>query len=356
MQIKIKQKPVLISHKIGSSFLIKNTSFFVTIYPGLLWFKDLNSKKQFRLFLNFQGPQKRFTVLHDLKNGQLKIFFETNLGFFSYKIKNDSNKKLILFFENLPNNVTEIKSDSDANFKKISAKESISLPIEQINDLQVEEQLSFGVLKKQDIELIKKREDLLEILPFIFMLSQYYLDTSAYASKNVFIENLKTLMQNNEKILLEEALHNVYKALFFDAFVPRANDEEYQNIGIFKEEPGVSPVMVFSELYRIIKSLLINEDADGLYLLPCLLVSLHHGKAVNLKVSFGLVDLEWSKKILKKVVIRSADDLKIKLNLQAKIKNFRLKEDEQGKGKICQNSDEITLKKNRVYYLDNFKK
>lgn len=353
MQIKIKEKFKIISHDLGSSFLILNTSYFVKIYPGLLHFKDLNSDKTFKIFLKFQGPVKDFTILQNLFNGNIEVSFHSKDGYVAYKIL-VSEKEVFLNFEKISKEKLEIEFDGIVN---ISSKDKIKLPITVISNTKPQEYLSFGIYKKPDLYLIKKREDLNEILPFIFLYSQFFLDAqyNCCLRKKCLLKEVDNDFQKNEKQKLYDEFLNVFKVHFFGSFIPRMNDEEFQNILPYSST-DLNPFCVFKKLYYSIKAILLNEKQNELYLLPCLPEEFNHGRATNIKIKKGSLDIEWSKKILKKLVFRPFQDESFKLILQSQIKTFRIRSQKNEKGKFFKNGDVITLQKDKIYLFDKFKK
>lgn len=353
MQIKLLEKFNILSHDIGRSFLVLKTSYFVKIYPGLLFFKDLNSDKQFKIFLKFNGPVKNFTIIQNLLNGNLEVFFHTEDGFVSYKISTEENSG-ILFFDRITDQNFKIEFNE---LKDVNAKETIKLPIKTISSLVPNEKIFFGIHKKPDLYFVKKREDILEILPFIFLYSQFYLDVgySCCLRKDCLLKDFDKEILRKDKQELTQKLLNIFKVHFFGAFIPRLNDEEYQNIVSYFEKDA-NPFCVFIRLYHSIKSLFINTKDDELSILPCLLTDLHHGRVLNFQTPFGVIDLEWSKKLLKKVIFKPSKDVSLKLVLQSSIKNFRLREGKNEKGQIFNNEDVGTFQNGKIYLLDKFMK
>lgn len=353
MQIKIKDKFKIISHDIGSIFLIMNTSYYVKIYPGLLSFKDLDSNKTFNIYLKFQGPVKNFTIVQNLFNGNIEVFFHIKDGYVSYSILT-SEESTYLYFDRITTDKFKIEFNEEL---KISPKENIKLPINVISNSKPKEYLSFGIYKKPDIYFIKKRENLNEIFPFIFLYSQFYLDAqyNCCLRKNCLLKEIDKAIQIKEKQNLSETFLNVFKVHFFGSFIPRMNDEEYQNI-ISNIDKDFSPWCIFIRLYHSIKAMFIEETSNELFLLPCLIPDFNHGRALNLKISKGSIDLEWSKKLLKKVIFIPSCDCSFKIILQSQIKTFRIRENKNEKGKIFNNFDDIYFQKDKVYFLDKFKK
>ena len=352
MQIKIRQKFYVFSHKLGGSFLLLNSNYFVKIFPGLLEFVDLNTKKDFKIQLFFEGPIKNFTISQNLKNGEIKVSFQTKNGFLSYKII--KREEFLIYFERVPSNKIELKFDK---IRKISSKDEILLPINPICDKKPTEFLSFGIHKKPEIELIKRRENLLEILPLIFLYSQFFSDIkSACIRKKCIVRELTNKIINREKKDLEQSFLNVLNAHFFEAFIPRVNDEDYQNIVPFVDEKDANPLHILRKLFYIIKLILIEQKPDEIFILPCLLTSFHQGRALNIQTNIGSFDIEWSKKLLKKLIFRPSKDVKIKLNFQSKLKTYRLKTHLKEKGKIFKNKEIIFFEKNKTYFFDKFQK
>lgn len=337
----------------GVPVLILNTSYFVKIFPGCLHFEDLDSKKSFKTYFKFHGPQKNFTIIQNLRNGVIDVFFHSLDGFISYSILIKENK-VFLYFKKLPSIGMEYEFDK---IKKIYfSKEEISLPIEKVFSTYAEEYLSFGIFKKQELFFIKRREDIKEILPILFLCSQFYLDNEAkYPKESSLLEKLEDKILKKDKKNLEEIFLSIIKAHFFGAFVPTLNDFFYQNI-IEDVKTNASVFFILQQLFKSIKSMLVFEKEDEVDILPCLLPVFHHGKAVNLKLSFGLIDIEFSKKLLKKVILKPTTEVKKKVVIQKKLFQFRLRTSKKDRGRIYKNNDVISFEKGKVYFFDRFQK
>lgn len=364
MQIKIKQKFNPISHRIGTKFLIVNSSYIVQIFPGLLHFKDLNSDKNFKIFLDFEGPVKDFTIIQNLQNGSIKVFFHTKKGYLSFKIytKEHSIENLkqktnpIIFFERLP--LDEITITLGDKTKKIKPKTTIDLPIDISYIKEPEEIVFLGIHKKQDLDQIHTRENLLEILPFLFLYSQFFKDiqTKKCLRNKCIVRELSETILNKKRVEIEERFLKVFKAHFSNAFIPRVNDDDFQNIIERVDEKNAYPLHILRKLFYIIKSMLVEQKLDEIAILPSLPISFHSGKAMHITLPVGSFDLEWSKKLIKKIIFRPKKDVKLKLHFQSKIKTFRLRITLKEKGKFFKNKDEISFEKDKIYYLDKFQK
>jgi len=356
MQIKIKQKFNVVSHRLGGKFLIVNSTYFVQIFPGLLHFKDLDSSKNFKIFLDFQGPVKNFTISQNPLNGDIKVFFHTQKGYLAYKIFIDSeNTNVCIKFERLPLEKISIKLDKT---KMLKPKETQNLPIPVSCIKKPDELLFLGIHKKQDLDSINKREDLPEILPFLFLYSQFFKDipTKKCLRENCLVRELSEKIQNKKREKIEEQFIKIYKAHFSDAFIPRINDEDFQNIIPKVDEKDAKPLHILRKLFYIIKSILIDQKLDEISILPAIAISFHSGKAININLPIGSFDIEWSKKLIKKLIFRPKKDVKLKLNFQSKIKTYRLRASIKQKGKFFKNRDLLFFEKNKIYYFDKFQK
>nr|NGX62603.1 hypothetical protein [Candidatus Anoxychlamydiales bacterium] len=214
-----------------------------------------------------------------------------------------------------------------------------------------------GIHKKQDIDLIKNRENLLEILPFLFLYSQFFPDMkSKCIRKNCIVKELILKIQKKEKKDLEENFVKIFKAHFFDAFIPRVNDEDFQNIIQYVEAKDSNPLHILRKLFYVIKSILVEANDKEITILPLLPISFHSGKALNITLPIGSFDIEWSKKLIKKLIFRPVKDLKLKFSFQSKIKTYRLKTSLKEKGKTFKNKDLLSFEKDKIYFFDKLQK
>ncbi len=346
MRIRINQKFIPFTNLNGCRFLICNTDYTVQIFPTLLKFKSINKKNQFDIYLDILGPVKNFTAAQDLKRGRIRISGTSQQGYFSYLIKYDQ-----IYFEKVFKNGIGCTLNKK---QKVKAKDAIALPIRKVNNNTVKEILSLGIFKKQNIEDIAKRENLAEILPMIFLLAQY-LDVRQQREKPLLIKDIEELLENKNRLGIENAFYKLIKVHFTKAFVPRIFDDEYQGI-VSKALKDYNPLYLLQKTKELIRAIFIQEKKDVIEILSNLPISLHSGRLIDIQVSFGTMDIEWSKKLIKKIIIKSKKEAKIKLKLQSKIKSFRIKKSKKEKGKKMNRDESLFLETDKNYYLDNFLK
>ncbi len=337
MLIKIAQKLDLFSHTIGFSYLVFHTEYVVTIYPHLLVFKSLVSNKKFEVNLDIDGTVEKFTVFHNLHKGYIEVRGVSSKGFFAYQII-EENKKI------------KIK------FVRGKKKKDILLPIKKIFSKEPIEELSFGMHKKLDLEMINRREDLKEIFPILFKLSQYidHAEKIEIGTASL-LKDLEKSIKKHKVVELEKQFEIFYKASFSKYFVPRLSDEHQ---GIIKDRKieKKNSLYILYQIGRLIRSMFVLEDKKSIFILPTLLPSFHCGRMINIETSYGKIDLEWSKKLIRRMKIDVKKDATIKLNLQSKIKSFRVKTLHIDMGKIYKSDDFISMKEGLTYFFDNFKK
>ncbi|NGX56614.1 MAG: hypothetical protein K1060chlam5_00857 [Candidatus Anoxychlamydiales bacterium] len=349
MLIKIRNDLYPFSHSFGKTLLITNTNYTLQVFPSMLIFKEINKDKEFKIHFDINGPIKNFLVMQDLKKGIVKISFFTKDDFISYKIFTFDSTKI--FFEKIHSNSLDLKINTTS--KKVKSKSTIELPIEITSNEKIIEKLSFGSHKKQDIDLIKRREDIKEIFPFIFSLSQFFKCEKKYTSQ--IFKSIEKKIKNKDKLNLEEDFLNICKSFFFDFFTPRIFHFDYQNI--FKENFGkIDPIIILKEFSRLLRNTLILEEKENVNILPLLMKEFFCGRFINVNLNFAIIDIEWSKKLIKKMIVKPKVDKKIHFKFQSKIDTFRVRSFLKEKGKVHKNNDLFFLEKNKTYFFDRFQK
>jgi len=325
MKIRVRERLLPFSHLPGVSAVIPGTRSFVKVFPT-------------RLILNetvfdfpLRGATEGFTVVKDLERGEIRVFGK----WFEYILKK-KERGITLNFTRSPWGREERLLIADAS--------SLELP---------REKLFLGCLKAQDVEKIRQRRNLSEILPFIFHLGKW---TPAILENKVgttrLLNQLHELIQKREALKAEKMLLTLFRVGFHGLFCPRLKDEDYQ--GLIEEEDIVeaaSPFPLLHEGSHLIRSLFIQEEGSLLYPLPCLPPSLHAGRLIT-----DEIDLEWSKKVLRRMILRPTTDRQIQLKLQSELKRFRLRTNLKEKGKVIAKEVPLGLRSGEIYFFDRFEK
>lgn len=120
---------------------------------------------------------------------------------------------------------------------------------------------------------------------------------------------------------------------------------------------NLSPIGLLHEGAKQIRSLFFREEENTLHLLGSLSKEFHAGCFVGLKTLYGdIVDLQWSKKQLKKVIIHPGKTRSIRLHLQKAIRSFRLRKHVRQKGERCTREQTLELTSGQKIYLDRFQR
>jgi hypothetical protein len=300
IQIAARLKPFC--HLPGTTCVIPLTHVQLQVFPTLLRFLDLATGKAWEEKLDWKGPVEGFTVELDLERGCVEVFGKTQSGFRRFPIKQDLAMK----------------------------KPEI-------------EQLSLGSHAKLDWELVLRRMDMEEMVPVLFQLGQLVPDSNATTP----ILNFLKFSDKNE---IAAQLASFFKTGFHGMLAPRLTDEDFQGI-VEEGKTGGSPLALLREGYKAVRSLLFTED-DGFSFLPNIPPQFHAGRLLNLRSSHGdLISIEWSKKQLKKVVIKPASTREVPLTLQKFLGSFRINKKVKHDVKKT-----LSLTAGKTLFLDRFEK
>jgi hypothetical protein len=292
--IKIAMRLKPFSHLPGIMCLIPKSSWRVQVFPTKLRFHNFVTNESYEEVLPWAGPVKDFTVTQDLEKGCIQIFGKTKSGYKSHIISKPEG------------------------------------------EFAAPERLSLGSHKALNWS---PKLSLLDILPVWYHLSQL---TQSHG-KSLFPKDL-------DKLEVGDYLRDVLMAYFEGILSPRLIDTDYQ--GIATPCPSTHPLGIITHGGAFIRSLFFQETDSGISLLPCLPPEMHAGRFTSLKTSHGdLIDLEWSKKLLKKVVIHPAHTREVRLHLQHALKSFRI-----NRRRRVQAKDALLLTSGQMLILDRFEK
>ncbi len=301
VQIAARLRPF--SHLPGIVCMIPQTSIQVQVFPVLLRFTDLLTGAKWEEPLHWKGPVEGFTVQLDLEKGGIEIFGKTPLG-----------------------------------FKRKALGDSVSTPV----STRIE-RLSLGKHTKLDWQLVWRRMQMEEIVPVLFQLGQQVPEGQGTTP-------ILNLLNFSDKREVCQRLTAFFKTGFHGMMAPRLLDEDFQGIVEEKEVSG-SPLVLLREGYRAVRALFFNED-QGFSFLPNLPPEFHAGRLLNLCTSKGdLLSLEWSKKQLKKVIIKPVQTREVQLELQKFLRSFRVNKKVKHAIKTS-----LTLVAGETLFLDRFEK
>ncbi len=322
--IKIATRLHPFSHQPKMTCLIPGTEQTVEAYPARICIKSLEGKILKEITLDVQGPLNQFTLMQDLERGCVTIFSE------QYR------------FHILPNG-------------EVMPTKNPHLP-----PLPVREVLSLGSHKKQEWEGIKRRRDLREIFPIWLRLgSLLQLPERTVPDEGMFslLKVCQRAIVSQQPETITPAFLKLFLAGFGGLMVPRLTDDECQGVLSDVSVPALSPLYLLAEGAALIRSLFFVISGHELKILPHLPPEFFSGRMLNVSCpGYGELDMEWSKKTLRRLVFRAEREGKIQFRFRSNLRTYRLRVSIREKGEVRSCSEPLEIKSGSHYLLDQFQK
>lgn len=359
MKIASRYRPFL--HKPGGESLIPGTLIVVRAYPTKLIIQEENGQI-YHFIWNLKGLIKDFTLMQDLETRAVYVSGFTEDNFFKYKIF-INDQIVTLKLERSSFKSLEVKFCSKEMEVSLSLNQNSSFKIFRTDDgidiLKSVEKLSFGQHKAQDWELVVKRKNPQEYLPFWFSLGQLSPLREIDDHKPPILEHLfaaKKALRSSEKEDFLQKLHEIFLCGFQGLLVPLQEEQGFSGLNLSSAEPSQKHCYeILHYGYQLIKEMILSIDSEKITFLTNLPSLFHSGRALNFSLCDSLFDIEWSKKILKKVHLTVFTKKNYFFSFQNSLKTFRLKEKSSKKGSIHSCFEPLTLEPG-FYTLDQFKK
>ena len=347
MRIKIAQRFYPFSHTPGVLCLLPGTPILLRVFPSRLEIYNAISwpvEYVSSITLPVRGPVKNFSVQQDLEHGFVKVWGHSLEGYFCYKVMPEVPGPVVVY---------EKQPDS---WNKDDLEFSVDYPVVERSN---QERLSLGNHKKQDWDLVCRRDDLTEILPIWLRLAEYSPPVEENTEEGVasLIIQAAEIIKKREKLDVVSALRNIFLSGFHGIMVPRLEDDQYQ--GIVDADPistKASPLQIITRGADLIESLFVQQN-EIVEILPCLPPQFHCGRLTGVSCGdLGNLDMEWSKKIIKKIIFHALSDGILKLRFQKGVKTLRLRESLRERGRRISCGSDIEIFSGKTYFLDNFQK
>lgn len=348
MKIANRYRPF--SHLPGTSCLIPGSDYIVAAYPtACLFGRDEN--KMETILWELTGPIKGFTVMQDLEKARIIVYGHAKEGYFQYQLY-WAEEGIKLQVDRVQG---ALKGTLNGVALNLKPKESFYLTKEsKLNASHPQERISFGSHKKQDWELVSRRKNPIEYLPFWFALGQYF-NSEATVSEEGALKLLKACREEPNKNKAFEDLCSLFEVGFEKMMVPRLYDSSHLGLVETGSSKESKPIELLHEGYKLIRGMLLKEKENQLELLPFLPSELHAGRCLGFKVAKASCNFEWSKKLLKKVVFTVHEPKTFQLVCQKELKTCRIRRSSYTKGEVHPIEKPLTLEKG-IYILDQFKK
>lgn len=363
MSMTIAERLRPYSHTPGTYSLLPGSFYRFQIFPCLIRVHDLTQADPIlvtEIHLALPGLMRDFTIQVDLEKGRIIVWGHTSIGFFRYHLISDANGRgWSLYAEKVPSIGLEIIADN--NTWKLQSKESALFGVQTFTPYlpPVQDRLSLGNHKAQDWDLVCRRLDLKEIFPMWNRLAQLIPALPPPSS----IEGTLTLLADCQQVLLDNqseqivpSFEKAFKASFQGILSPRLWDDDYQGLLPIRaiQNQHLSPLSLMAEGQQLIRHLFIEQQENEITLLPHLPPEFHCGRFLRVAVKGGVLDLEWSKKVIRRLIFYASEDQEITWHFKKNIKYYRLRHSYQTKGMQLQAGDSSLFKKNCYYFLDNF--
>lgn len=378
MKLSIAERSRPFSHRPGTVLLLPGSSYRVKIFPTRVEFSDVSSPQNSLAVLSLEagGAVEEFTTVLDLERGCIRVWGRTEKGYFRYRlITLGDGDGLGVVWEKAPEQGVNVALEGAFSWGKASqlgldlhgvggkvhSKELLVLYLEPKVPYPAfyvppsSSRLSLGNHRSQDWALVRRRMRLEEILPHWYRLGKMVEAPSSQSEKSL-IGELKSSVQQNQKLQVSQHLKALFLAGTEGILSPCSTDLLYQGFTLPPTSKGEERALL-AEGADLIEEIFLQSTDHSLTLLGTLPPELHCGRFLEVPCSkWGEVDLEWSKKMVRRVVIRAAATTEIALQLPKGLKSYRLRLNGTDRGRAMPRGEPLLVEAGQHYFLDNFEK
>lgn len=343
--------------------LVPGTTLQATFFPTRIEFFELSQPQPVfvgAVTLDLHQPEYP-TVQLDLEKGCIRVWGDSNQGFYRYLItaySEDAPLALIVEKGDL-----SISAEGLNLYKKAANSFLIEIahPWVRREKPPLLEKISMGSHRKQDWNQMIRRGDLAEILPMWYQMAQWIpkQEPAVYEGTASLIPNCCQAIISNDRNGVLIPFENVFRACFEGLLSPTLFDNLHQGFLLtpIADKSGANPLALCVDGALLIRSLFVQRHGESFKILPVLPVSFHCGRALHLRLgNQGVLSMEWSKKQIRRIVFTSDMDGELYLQFPKDIDTFRYRRDEKDRGQWFQNGDAIPIQKDSVILLDRFQK
>ncbi|MCH9612441.1 MAG: hypothetical protein S4CHLAM102_09310 [Chlamydiia bacterium] len=324
-QILISPRMRPFSHEKQAFALIPLTNHAVWIYPTRLHF----SFDQI-VDIPLRGPVKGFTSELDLERQRIRVFGRHRDGYFVYHVYAYAGQVIVKGQKGI---------DLDCAFS-----------IDKMGEVASYERLYLGCDKKQDMAQIFRRSDPREYFPLWFSTGQQVVDP---VDSGMHLEkHLENHLTGDFASLVE-----VFETGFRSLMLPLGEDDRFQGVvPVDEAKLGRPSPFILRRGYQLIRDLFFREEKGELVILPHLLKGFVFGKLTNLQAGPFVIGIEWSKKKLRRMTVKSSREDRVNLRLPKGIQSFRLRVKGERKKEVVPVGKPLAIGKNQTLILERFEK
>lgn len=358
MLITIAERLRPYSHSPGIACIIPRTTYKVIIFPSLLKIYEIcNVRLVKTIEIKVKGPLKQFTVQQDLENDFICVWGHGEEGFVRYKLQYDLKENAIQFYlDKSPKQILQLVIDD--KIMTLSEHQSVSLISESVS---VEShstfncRLSLGNNKAQDWDLIKRRIDMKEILPIWHRLGYLVspLQNSMDDNSTTLISLCKEAIETKNVLDIVPCFTHLFQAGFEGILTPRMIDSEFQGFEYPPIQSHWNPLHLLIEGSKLIEQIFIQQREKTISILPVLPPEFHSGRLLNLIVQDGVVNMRWSKKVIRNLSFYSHQKQEIQFHFRH-VNKCRIRKSTKDRGEVIVCNQPFQFEKNCYYFFDNF--
>ncbi len=355
----------------GAHCPLPGSTYSLQIFPSKIFLYDLTSSYKTilaEISVEIEGPVADFTVQLNLEKGNVLVFGKGIKGYFRYSITAvEKAQGIMIHTEKALNQEIEFNLDS-SEFKATRSDERKLFVVKDILSSQTLysnsgfDRLCLGSHKSQDWTLVKRRKSLKEIFPVWLRLGEMCdhvseKKPSEFTGVASILKNCEEAIKLADRNEILKPFEILFEAGFYGIMSPSLNDEKHQGLILPKVNPTSSPLILLSYGAKLIRSLFATYNNKVLNVLPALPVPFHSGRLTQFKCdNVALVSLEWSKKIIRRMILIAEESDVIEVEFQKEIKRFRLRNEAGTLNVQCDVGSPIVVEKGNTYYFDCFQK
>jgi hypothetical protein len=329
--------------------LIPGSTLCVKVFPVRIEIVDLLDASQTSnvILHGICGPIADFTVMQDLEHGYVNVWGHSANGYFRYLLIY-VEQKLRIVIEKEPKEGLQTLCEGSLTLLPLPKAE---LPKHGV--LQTE-RLSLGSHKAQDWELICRRLNLVEIAPHWLRLGQMTPAThEKCVSPSLLLRAAESIEGPPEKIV--STWSNLFQAGFEGILVPRAVDSDYLGFDLPPIADGQA-ISILTQGAALLRRTFIIEEADQTLLLPHIPPEFVCGRYLGARCQWGHLDVEWTKKLLRRAVLYPERSGTLHLRLQKSIRSFRLRRSTKERGQRVVVNEPLPIEAGKPLYIDRIEK
>jgi len=288
--IEISAKIAPYSQTPGTECVVPCSDWVITAFPAMLRVAGL-----LEIPIGVNGPVDDFLVQMDLERDCVWISGKAADGYYRFELT-AKTEGLWLTVHRAP------KSGLRIGDKAVALKEKILLVSGgQVIRRAAYERVFFGSWKAQDWDLVRRRNDMREALPPLFLLGQ-------------------KVPADMEETSLEK-MDLFFRSAFSGILVPRLRDGLHQGI-VRTPLSQENPFALLRSGYESIRASLLEEKGQSVYILPG--IQKHPVGRASLYPLFGALQLEWTQGMIRRMIVTPLANGDVTFVFPKEVASFRV--------------------------------